>query len=83
MSFDKNSYIQEKSVKFVSDITNDSNPKGIVGFKSSLKYYLSTMNNEIDKRAFVNFCLDIFYSFSKEDQDKFSDFIYILNGYVS
>jgi len=82
VSFDKETYLKEKAIQFVNEFSDRNNPIGLVGFKSKLRYYLSTLNNDIDKRKFVNYSLDILYQFSQEEQKTLKHFVYVLNGYV-
>jgi hypothetical protein len=83
MAFDKETYLKEKAIQFVHEFSDRNNVLGLVGFKTKLRYYLSTLNNDIDKRQFVNYSIDIVYQFPKEEQESLKDFIYVLNGYVS
>ncbi|MES2378225.1 MAG: hypothetical protein V4553_16665 [Bacteroidota bacterium] len=80
MAFNTEAYITEKANFFVDEIK--SAKIGLVGFKTKLKYFLSTLNNEQDKRLFVNKSLDILFALPNDEQLRLKDFIYVLNGTV-
>ena len=82
MSFDKEAYLKEKAIQFVNEITNPHHIIGLQGFKTKMKYYLSTLNNDIDKRAFVNYSIDILHQITEKEPNMFKDFKYVLHGYV-
>ncbi|TSJ43120.1 hypothetical protein FO440_02720 [Mucilaginibacter corticis] len=79
MAFDRVVYLKEKATFFVDEITGN-NPIGLVGFKTKLKYFLSTLNNDLDKRQFIKYSLEILLGLTEEKQKQFKDFIYVLSG---
>jgi hypothetical protein len=79
MPFDTDIYLSEKAIQFVNEFSQVK-AIGLVGFKSKLKYYLSTLNNTKDRKFFIQKSLEILYALPEEDQKRLRDFIYVLDG---